>query len=305
MPPARLPLDKAIEGLKKDLEDAFSREFAKVQKVLEKIEPKSVLPPIASPVRGKDYVRDPNVASPLRAFIQHANGQLPIDSCKYNQFPEHIADRKLNTDAKDALEIFLIETFGPDYGKHTWGTICRTTHFAKCENIVRTAVRMPDFVVFRQTSNFCPIRWWLEQKMKSKGRYKINTSAVALSVDNTRSRTESDVAGSCARHGALTRGDELENILQTTPVVIGRSSEVTNSVQVDRTLPLAVGTNTHGEAHVRTTQSILSGSGMVRGRTSRGRIQRRARRTTAARGRGRRVVRAHGEGQVPETGTSV
>lgn len=79
-------------------------------------------------------------------------------------------DKKLNSDAKDALETIMIGQLGLDYGSLSWGTASKITHSAQCEAVVRIAADSKEFIVLRQGSNLSCIRWLAKQNMKSKRR---------------------------------------------------------------------------------------------------------------------------------------
>ena len=108
-----------------------NRALEKFQASIDDLDPRCALPLIPSPVRKVDFQRDANVADLLRKAITLANANMPDGSQKYVQFPEYASERKLNTDAKDVLEILMIECIGKNYGDYVWGTVCRGEFFAQ------------------------------------------------------------------------------------------------------------------------------------------------------------------------------
>ncbi|PXF42609.1 hypothetical protein BWQ96_07659 [Gracilariopsis chorda] len=106
----------------------------------------------------------------MRTAIEYHNALILEGKEKYIQFPTSATDKKLNTDAKGALEYILIEKLGEGYGSLSLATESKTTHFAQCKAVIRTAASSRDFIVYPQSSNYWCIRWLAEQKMKSKQR---------------------------------------------------------------------------------------------------------------------------------------
>ncbi|PXF45499.1 hypothetical protein BWQ96_04797 [Gracilariopsis chorda] len=163
-------LERFLQVTKEEIVRTWKEDLTKLSRRLEVLEPTSRLPPIPSPMRGKDFVREANVSSLMRAAIEYHNALIPPEKESYIQFPARASDKKLNSDAKDALEMIMIDKLGENYGSLSWATASKTTHFSECEAVIQTAAGSRDFVVFRQSSNFWSIRWLAEQKMKSKRR---------------------------------------------------------------------------------------------------------------------------------------
>lgn len=169
--PASTSLERLFKQFMEQIVARWSKDFSKIHKRLDDIQPNSKLPPIPSVKPGEaGFKREVNVAQVLRDVIEKANAVIPEGQEKYIQFPEGFSDKKLNSDAKDALEILMLQLIGEDYGRLSWKTASRSTHMEQCESVIRAAAASPDFMVFRQTSFFWAIRELADQKMKSKGR---------------------------------------------------------------------------------------------------------------------------------------
>ncbi|KAI0566302.1 hypothetical protein FGB62_10g214 [Gracilaria domingensis] len=164
------PLERFLLETREELVRVWKDYLAKVNKRFDALESGSRLTPIPSPIRGKDFVREPNVSAPMRATIDFQNVSIPEGREKYIQFPTGATDKKLKTDAKDALESIMIEKLGENYGMVFWATASKTSHFAQCEAVIRMASRSNNFIVYRQSSKLWCIWWLAEQKMKSKRR---------------------------------------------------------------------------------------------------------------------------------------
>ncbi|PXF43642.1 hypothetical protein BWQ96_06601 [Gracilariopsis chorda] len=164
------PLERFLSETKQEIVQNWKDDLSKVNRSLDALEPSSKLPPIPSPIRGKDFVREPKLSALMRTANEYHNALIPEGKEKYIQFPTGATDKKLNTDAKDALEYVLIEQLVEGYGSLSWAAASKTTHFPQCEAIIRTAASSRDFVVYPQSSNYWCIRWLAEHKMNSKQR---------------------------------------------------------------------------------------------------------------------------------------
>lgn len=175
--PATTSFERMLERFMEQLFCRWSKDLSKIHKRLDALHPSTTLPPIPSAKRGEvGFKREVNVTLVLRDAIDKANATIPDGQEKYIQFPEGYADKKLNTDAKDALDLLMLQNIGDDYGRLNWKSASRTTHREQCEAVIRLAAESRDFVVFRQTAFYWAIRDLADQKMKSKGRR--NPSAI-------------------------------------------------------------------------------------------------------------------------------
>ncbi|PXF49885.1 hypothetical protein BWQ96_00045 [Gracilariopsis chorda] len=172
-PIPQAPLQRFPSETKEVVVRLWKEDVAKINKSLEALAPSSPLPTIPSPVRGKYFVSEPNITALMRAAIDFRNALIPDGEEKYIQFSSSVSDEKLNADAKDALEMIMIQKIGIEYGKFSCGLASRRTHVSQCEAVVRTACAWKDFLVYKQSSNLWCIRWLAEQKMKSKGRLPV------------------------------------------------------------------------------------------------------------------------------------
>ena len=102
------PLERYIEKAKDEILVELKKEVMKINRRLDHLEPSSCLPPIPSPTRGASYTRNSNVAFTLREEIDARNAKIVDGHEKYIQFLEGDSDKKLNTDAKDALDLILL-----------------------------------------------------------------------------------------------------------------------------------------------------------------------------------------------------
>ena len=172
-----------MEKLKDELETIFLREFANVKRRLELIEPACSLLPINSPQRSRDFVRDPNVTALMREKIEEANRVVPFGAAKYVQFHPDVSVKRLNTDAKDALEKLRGLKMGTNFGAQPWCKNPRDPNFPVCEAVIRVAAASTDFAVFRQSANL----WCIRDLAEKKHKYVAQSLAVAnpVYVDET------------------------------------------------------------------------------------------------------------------------
>ena len=190
--PTQTPLERHLEGAKDEIVGELKREIGKVNRRLDALEPASRLPQIPRPARGQAFNREMNVAGLLREAIEVANQKI-ADGCeKYIQFPDDAEDRKLNSDAKDALGALMLLKIGRDYGKLNWATAAKTTHIQECAAVLRTAVASADFIVFKQSSGHCAVKRLAEQKMKSKGRSDTIADVEATEPEKKKARIENE-----------------------------------------------------------------------------------------------------------------
>lgn len=164
------PLERFLTETKEEIIRVWKQDVSMLKNALESLESGSGLPPIPSPIRGKDFVREPNVSALMRSAIEYQNALIPTGKEKYIEFPAGATNKKLNSDAKDALEVIMIECVGENYGSLSWATASKTIYYTECERFIQTAAASKDFLVFRQSSNYWSIRWLAEKKMKSKKR---------------------------------------------------------------------------------------------------------------------------------------
>ncbi|KAI0564021.1 hypothetical protein FGB62_31g115 [Gracilaria domingensis] len=167
MPPLT-PLERHLQKAKDDIIQAFRVKIGVLSRRLENVETPSALPPIASPVRGVDFAREPNVTALMRAAIESRNSSIPKVHERYIQFRDDVSDKKLNSDTKDALGVLMLQHIGPEFGKLSWSKASKSTHIAQCEMVIQKAAESRDFTVYRQSSNLWCIRRFGEQRMKSK-----------------------------------------------------------------------------------------------------------------------------------------
>ncbi|PXF42505.1 hypothetical protein BWQ96_07767 [Gracilariopsis chorda] len=167
------PLERFLSETKEQVVRIWKEDVAKINKRVEALEPSARLPTTPSPVRGKDFVREPKVTALMRAARDFRNALIPDGDEKYIQFPSSVSDKQLNADAKDALEMIMIQMIGINYGKFSWGLASRRTHVSQFEAVIRTVCASKNFLVYKHNSNIWCIRWLAEQKMKSKGRLPV------------------------------------------------------------------------------------------------------------------------------------
>ncbi|PXF43001.1 hypothetical protein BWQ96_07249 [Gracilariopsis chorda] len=208
-PIPQAPLERFLSDTKEEVFRIWREDVTKITKRLEALEPFSRLPTIPSPVRGKDFVREPNVAALMRAAMDFRNAFIPDGEEKYIQFPVTVSDKELNADALDALEMIMIQKIGVDYGKCSWGLAWRRTHVSQCEAVIRTACASKEFLVYKESSYLWCIRWLAEQKMKwgdCQWREESSTFSPHLSTASPRTSPKLSIKRMMTPIASLTRG---------------------------------------------------------------------------------------------------
>ena len=202
----------------------WTKDLSKVHKRLDYLHPSTKLPPIPSPVRGEPGCkREVNVTLSLRDAIERANSTLTDDQEKYIQFMEGYTDKKLNSDAKDALDALMLQHIGSHYGRQNWKTASRTTHREQCEAVIRQAAASRDFLVFRQTAFYWAIRDLAEQKMKSKGRGRAALIDANKSAKRDLAASEAPVKRARGEEGAIASRATTNSVISTIHAETGAS----------------------------------------------------------------------------------
>lgn len=283
--PRPTPLQRCIDNLKEEMQNIFMQELAKTNRRIESLAPASNLPPINSPQRNLDYVREPNVSAIMKAKIAAANAAIPDCAPKYVQFHADVTPKKLNSDAKDCLEKLMGLKMGPDYGRMVWSKNPREASFASCEAVIRAASVPPDFVVFRQSANLWCIRELVEQKHKTIVRALNDTNADLAAGTQPESET---IPNTCTALIDTSTADVRPTAVQVelTEIVETRA-EATRSASPD----LGASASISREMVRRGVRGIGRGRGLGRGRGARrGQAQVRSMRGGRPRARGRRPL---------------
>lgn len=65
---------------------------------------------------GMNFLRELNVSELMHSAFEYHNALVPDGNENYFQFPTCTTGKKLNTEAKDALETITIDKRGENYG---------------------------------------------------------------------------------------------------------------------------------------------------------------------------------------------